>query len=128
MSRNVFLILVEFGQSRERAALDLLIPTLQRAFPGATLRTVVVDNALAGEPDRAIDRACDRVSGDNTLREFSGWDRGLAWLDERGALEPESIVVLANDTVVRAEKRERVRSLAADRARTAADGALVGWV
>ena len=81
MTPDVFLVLVEYGQSRERAALDLLIPTLQRVFPGATVRTVVVDNALAGAPDCAIDRACDRVSGDNTLHEFSGWDRGLAWLD-----------------------------------------------
>lgn len=128
MNRDVYLVLVEFGQAHERAALDLLLPTLHRVFRGATLRTVVVDNALAGNQECAIDRWCDRVSGDNTLREFSGWDRGLAWLDERGALEPESIVVLANDTVARAEKHERVRDLPADRVRAAADGALVGWV
>jgi GT2 family glycosyltransferase len=131
MSPDVHLVLVEFGQARERAALDLLIPTLQRVFPGATLRTVVVDNALAGTPDCAIDRACDRISGDNTLREFSGWDRGLAWLDARRTLAPDSIVVLANDTVVRADKHDRVRDLPADRVRAAADGAdgaLVGWV
>ncbi|MBI3400179.1 MAG: glycosyltransferase [Acidobacteria bacterium] len=128
MTPGVFLVLVEHGQARERAALGLLIPALQRVFPGANVRTVVVDNARAGEPDRAIDRTCDRVSGDNTLHEFSGWDRGLAWLDARCELKPESIVVLANDTVARADKRGWVQSLTADRARAAADGALVGWV
>ncbi|MBI3490876.1 MAG: glycosyltransferase [Acidobacteria bacterium] len=128
MTPDVFLVLVEYGQAHERAALDLLIPALQRVFPGATLRAVVVDNALSGEPDCAIDRASDRVSGDNTLHEFSGWDRGLAWLDARGALEPKSIVVLANDTVARTDKRERVQNLTTDRVRPAADGALIGWV
>jgi hypothetical protein len=120
-TREVSLVLVEFGQSRERAALDLLVPTLQRIFPAAALRTVVVDNALAGDPDCAIGHACDRVSD-------SGWDRGLAWLDARGGLAPESIVVLANDTVVRAEKHDRVRDLPADRVGAAADRALIGWV
>jgi hypothetical protein len=127
-TREAFLVLVEFGQSREQAALDLLVPTLQRVFPAATLHTVVVDNALAGDPDCSIGRACDRVSGCNTLREFSGWDRGLAWLDARCGHAPESIVVLANDTVVRAEKYDRVRDLPADRVRAAAEHALVGWV
>lgn len=128
MTPDVFLVLVEHGQARERAALGLLIPALQRVFPGANVRTVVVDNALAGEPDCAIDRTCDRVSGDNTLHEFSGWDRGLAWLDARSEVKPESIVVLANDTVARADKHRRVQRLAADRVRAAADGALVGWI
>jgi hypothetical protein len=127
-TREVSLVIVEFGQSRERAVLDLLVPALQRVFPGATLRTVVVDNALAGDPDYAIGPACHRVSGRNALREFSGWDLGLAWLDARGGHVPESIVVLANDTIVRAEKRDRVRDLPADRVRAAADRALIGWV
>jgi glycosyltransferase involved in cell wall biosynthesis len=92
------------------------------------LRTVVVDNALARTTDSAIDDVTDRIGGDNTLREFSGWDRGLAWLEERRALRPQSVIVLANDTVAREDKRERLLGLTAERARAAADGALVGWV
>jgi glycosyltransferase involved in cell wall biosynthesis len=128
MTPDVYLVLVEFGQSRERAALDLLVPLLQRAFPGAALRIVVVDNALAGTPDHVIDELTNRISGDNTLREFSGWDRGLAWLEERCRLGPQSIIVFANDTVVREDKRARLSGLTAERARATADGALIGWV
>jgi hypothetical protein len=128
MTRDVSLVFVEFGQSHEQAALDLLTPMLQRVLPDASLRTVIVDNARSGEPDHAIDRACDRISGDNSLREFSGWDRGLGWLDRRHAPAPESIVVLANDTVVRAEKHDRVRDIPGDRVAAASRGALVGWV
>jgi hypothetical protein len=129
LAGQVSLVLVEFGQSRERAALELLVPTLQRVFSGMSLCVVVVDNAVDGEADAAIGDACHRVSGCNRLREFSGWDRGLAWLDARYGRVPESIVVLANDTVARAEKRERVRDLPVRRVAAAASGgALVGLV
>jgi hypothetical protein len=128
MTREVYLVLVEFGRTHERAALDLLTSTLHRVFPGASVRSVVVDNALAGNLEFKIARELDRVSGDNTLREFSGWDRGIAWLERRYGPAPESIVVLANDTVVRADKHDRVRDIPADRAAAASNGALVGWI
>ena len=128
MARDVYLVLVEFGHMHERAAIELLIPMLHRVFPGAIVRTVVVDNALAGRTDFEIGHELDRVSGDNTLREFSGWDRGLAWIERRYGPATGSIVVLANDTVVRADKHDRVRDIPADRAMAAANGALVGWI
>ena len=126
--REVYLVLLELGQQHEQAALELLIPTLHRVFPRATLRSAIVDNALIGECEIEIGRGIDRLSGDNTLREFSGWDRGIAWLERRYAPVPESIVVLANDTVVREDKRDRVRDIPADRVEAASRGALVGWV
>jgi glycosyltransferase involved in cell wall biosynthesis len=128
MPREIYLVLLEFGQTHEQPALDLLIPTVHRLFPGAGVRTVVVDNARSGHLEQAIDTEIARVSGDNRLREFSGWDRGMAWLARRYAPAPGSIVVLANDTVVRPEKHDRVRDTPADRAAAAFNGALVGWV
>ncbi len=128
MKTDVYLVLAEFGQRRERAALDLLIPTLHRLFPGATVRSAVVDNALDGDIEAEIDREVDRMRGDNTLHEFSGWDRGIAWLQRRYGPQPGSVLVLANDTVVRADKHERVRDMPADRLAAASEGALVGWV
>ena len=125
---DVFLALVEFGRANEQAALALLIPMLRRVFPGATVRGAVIDNALAGDAEFDVDEGLQRLSGDNTLHEFSGWDRGIAWLERRYAPAPHSIFVLANDTVVRGDKHDRVRDLPADRAAAAARGALVGWV
>lgn len=125
---NVFLVLAEFGRTHEQAALDLLVPTLQRLFPGAMVRGAIVDNARAGEADAAIGDGLVRVSGDNTVREFSGWDCGIAWLQHRHAPAPDSIVVLANDSVVREDKRDRVRGVPEDRGAAAACGALAGWI
>jgi len=128
MKHEIYLVLVELGQVREQAALELLIVTLRRIFPNVIVRGAVVDNALAGDVEVEIGDGLTRLGGDNTLREFSGWDRGIAWLARRYAPAPDAIVVLANDTVVRADKHDRVRDLPADRATAATEGALVGWI
>ena len=123
-----WLVLVAFGPTHERPALELLLATLHRVRPGTPIRTVVVDNARAGGADLEIDRGVTRISGDNTLREFSGWDRGLEWLERRFGPAPDSLIVLANDTVARPEKRQYVGS---GFSRTIADcsiDALAGWV
>jgi hypothetical protein len=125
---EVFLVLAEFGQTREQPSLELLLPTLRCLFPDAIVRGAVVDNSLTGDAEEAIGDGLARLSGDNTLHEFSGWDRGIAWLEQRRAPSPDSIFVLANDTVVREDKRDRVRGLPVDRAAEAARGSLVGWV
>lgn len=128
MASDLFLVLVEFGRQHEEAALALLAPMLRRLFPAAPLRAVVVDNAATGDADGSIEPCVNRVSGDNSLREFSGWDRGIEWLERRYEAARDSVFVLANDTVVRADKRIRVRDLPADRAAAVAQGALVGWI
>jgi hypothetical protein len=128
MTPPVYLVLVEFGQQREQTALSLLAAILDRVCPGAAVRTVIVDNALERDVDREIGPGCHRVKGDNTLREFSGWDRGIEWLDRMYAPAPHSIFALANDTVVRADKHDRVRDLPADRLAAVSRGALVGWI
>jgi hypothetical protein len=130
MTAEIYLVLVEFGQQHERAALNLLIPTLHRLFPAAIVRVAVVDNSMSMSNDLEfqIERQVDRVSGDNSLREFSGWDRGIAWLEQRYTPPAESMFVLANDTVVRKDKHDRVRDLPADRVSAASHGALVGWI
>jgi hypothetical protein len=128
MKEEIYLALVEFGQQREQAALDLLVPTLRRVCPGALVRTVVLDNALDNTAEVEIDHDLHRVPGDNTLREFSGWDAGIAWLEKYYEPDPASILVLANDTVVRTDKHDRVRDLPPDRIAAVSRGALVGWI
>jgi hypothetical protein len=132
MKPEIYLVLLEFGRRHEQASLDLLISTLGRVCPGATPRTVIVDNALDGRmgPTVAVELEHDihRVSGDNTMHEFSGWDLAITWLEQRYAPAPASIVVLANDTIVRADKHDRVRDMPADRVAAASRGALVGWI
>jgi len=128
MKPAVYVAFVEFGQQDEQAALDLLLPMLGRVCPGSVAQTAIVDNALDVDAEIEIGRGLHRLNGDNTLHEFSGWDRGLAWLEQRYAPAPDSFVVLANDTVVRSDKHDRVRDMPPDRVAAASRGALVGWI
>jgi hypothetical protein len=125
---DVALVLVEFGRHGERDALDLLLAAVRRAFPRSRAGAVVVDNADEGEGETAIASDIYRIAGDNSLHEFSGWDRGLAWLERRTPLATDTIVVLANDTVARVDKRQHVCELPVDRLAAVRHGALVGWV
>ncbi len=133
MSRDVWLLLLVFGERHERASRELAEAMIARAF-GVEPRVVIVDNQLGGRVEQQLDRRADRISGDNTTREFSGWDRGLEWMDAAlrsahdRAHDADPIVVVANDTIVRDDKAPRIHALAPARAALASRGALVGWV
>jgi glycosyltransferase involved in cell wall biosynthesis len=114
MTREVRILLVTFGHEHEQAARALLTTTAARLFPGAAIDVTVVDNA---SPE-----------GDNRVGEFSGWDRGLSLCGAALKGCPPTIVILANDTVVRPEKRARVEATPMRCAKAAADGALAGLV
>jgi hypothetical protein len=125
---DVYLVLLTFGPAHEQAALDLLLPMITRVCPDAAVRTVIVDNALDGESETAVDAACARIAGDNDMREFSGWDRGLEWVHRRHAPAKDALIVLANDTVVRPDKCQHVRDVPRESVAAARRGALVGWI
>jgi hypothetical protein len=128
MAREIQVALLTFGRRHEQELLSLVREGLGRAFPGARLRVVVVDNRLGGRVEIQLDAGADRISGDNRSREFSGWERGLAWLESASASSPETMMVLANDTLVRPDKIDRIRTLSADQVAAAERGAVVGWV
>lgn len=59
-------------------------------------RVIVVFNGATPPPDPAP--GVVHVAGDNSLREFSGWDRGLATATELGFLRDAKLAIFANDT------------------------------
>ena len=59
---------------------------------------LVIDNALPSTTPARITGDLAVIAGDNANREFSGWDRGLRWLEDHRRSSPNDVVVLANDT------------------------------
>jgi hypothetical protein len=123
MAREAWAVLVTFGAAHRDAALEALREVAARF--GATLRGVVVDNALEGRFEIELDSAFTCVSGDNSSREFSGWDRGLAWLESAHRLGSDDNLFLANDTLHRSYGRGWLDGFSAARA---VGGSLLGWV
>ena len=56
---------------------------------------VVSNNSFLGLP---TDDDIIRVAGDNSLREFSGWDKGISTARNFGLLNNSRLVIFANDT------------------------------
>src|SRR5579859_834348 len=123
MARDLYAVLVTLGPAHRAGALEELRRTASRLCPGATLKGVVVDNALGGNLEIELDGAFTCVSGDNSQHEFSGWDRGLAWLDARFGAAGGDLVLLGNDTLHRSYGRAWLDGFSPPRlARTLAGG------
>ncbi len=129
MAPSVAAVLVGVGVEHAAPALAELRRVIDRALPGARSTTAVVDNALAGDVEQVIDPSATRISGDNRQREFTGWDRGLAWLAATGALARAQVLVLANDTLHRSYGARWLEDFTQARVEAAlAAGALLGWI
>jgi hypothetical protein len=102
---DVWLALVAFGAAQRDQAIGHLHRVAARIRPGARVRGVVVDNALEGDFERELDDGVTLISGDNRAREFSGWDRGLAWLESAHRLRGDDLILVGNDTLHRSYGR-----------------------
>ncbi len=92
---QIFLI---YGQKNLDSGITSLDNFSNRVFPKHHRTTLVVDNKpLGGSNDRSRPEL-NIIQGDNSNREFSGWDTGIGLLEEKGKLSDTTTIVLANDT------------------------------
>lgn len=94
---------LEYGPVHRQQSIEMLARLRQQlAGNGNRVSLVIVDNASssAQEPYQTagFESAC-MTGGDNSNREFSGWDKGIAATLSRG-VQPD-IWVFSNDTVAR---------------------------
>ncbi|EPR37196.1 hypothetical protein dsx2_1139 [Desulfovibrio sp. X2] len=80
------------------AAQALRERVLARVLPGTGWRVTVVDNALPGDFHGRTPEGWALLGGDNSLKEFSGWEKALAVLDAGQSWQPAIPVLLVNDT------------------------------
>lgn len=75
-----------------------IAPTL---FPHHQLRYLIVDNAIENDFELQVSSDCDRIGGDNRVREFTGYQKGLEWIAGRHPVDDLTPVLFANDTFFR---------------------------
>ncbi len=75
---RVLSILVRYGTDRYASAIEDIGDMFSRQMPGIEHRTIVVDNALPASHRQATSERMLLIGGNNTAREFSGWDCGIA--------------------------------------------------
>jgi len=97
-AQPVYIIYLEFTAHHRESSLPVLLSLAARLLPGCEPELVIVDNGSARDSDVVPYPNATCIAGDNSSREFSGMDRGVAWLKAQRKLAPDAIVILANDT------------------------------
>jgi hypothetical protein len=69
-----------------------------RLFPVSRTFFLAIDNAACAATPARSEAGETFLAGDNTNREFSGWDRGLHWLRSNREVSPNDVIILTNDT------------------------------
>lgn len=127
--RDLFAVFLQYTDTHQRQGLEVLRDIIRRAFPAFRPRIVVVDNALAEDERRELSENTVLLGGDNTCREFSGWDKGLEWIEKQFSPSPDSVLILANDTLVGDPNMHLFLALNGDDALRHIDaGRLLGYV
>ena len=102
---------------------------VERLFPQHLPSFVIVDNKLDQRQEKQLAPNVNLISGDNSCREFSGYDRGLTWHESFGEIDPSTPVVIANDTFHHHYGDNYLRLFTPERlTRTLENKGLLGWV
>jgi len=129
MTPKVHTVYVEFTDRFQHDGLGILTPWVNRVLPGLSPEFLVVDNALAGDIEVSVEENVTLVSGDNSSREFSGLDTGVAWFAANRDLNDGDVFVLANDTFHRSYGTGYLDLFSPNKVRVSlARGRIVGYV
>ncbi|MCM8813384.1 MAG: hypothetical protein NC924_05535 [Candidatus Omnitrophica bacterium] len=126
---NVYAVYVQYGAEHQQSGAETLENFLHTAFPQKKVETVIVDNALTHETEFWRRAHLNIISGDNRCREFSGYERGIDWVERAFALRDEDTLIIANDTFHRSYGKEYLAWFIPEIVEMAlADGKIVGYM
>ena len=107
MPDKIFIIFLIYGEKFKDQGLLKLSDIVSRMFPSLEANFIVVDNALPMEYKKN-ENGVLTIGGDNSLWEFSGWDRGIRYLDSHFDNKTKSLILFANDTFYRRTYKDGV--------------------
>jgi hypothetical protein len=129
MNPCVHVVYQEYTDRFQQEGLGILAPWVARVLPGLPVDFVVVDNAVQRAVESSLTDNVTLVNGDNSSREFSGLDRGVAWFAANRILGDDDVFVLANDTFHRSYGTDYLDRFSPNKVRRSlAQGRIVGHV
>jgi hypothetical protein len=103
---EIFVVFLEYTPAHRESGRRVLERVLERVFSRHLVRQVIVDNAYERDEDVPPAEGADTIAGDNSSREFSGFDVGIAHLQRKYHPLPRSVFLLVNDTFHRSYGQE----------------------
>lgn len=129
MKTCVHVVYVECEERFRQEGLSTLTSWVGRVLPGHPVDYVVVNNAMQHAVESSLADNVTLVKGDNSSREFSGLDRGVAWFEANRLLNDGDVFVLANDTFYRSYGADYLDNFSPESVRKSlARGRIVGYV
>lgn len=95
---SIFVIGLSYGQENVVPMLAVADMFCKKNFPDYKIEHVIVDNKISTFYEKA-GSAGTLISGDNSYFEFSGWERGIAYINNKFSPSPKDICILVNDTI-----------------------------
>lgn len=92
---TIYVFFLEYTQTHEKEGLGILRAHADRIFPNFKKKYIVIDNAIGVDPPQSNPEYL-RIAGDNSTREFSGWDKAIKRFGPE--IQENDLIILANDT------------------------------
>ena len=93
----VYIIYLQFTGSHFTSAFDIMKAKVLSKIEFVNWRWITIDNSISGDVEIVKNQHFHLISGDNSAREFSGFDKGVKYLNRLNP-RPNDIVIFANDT------------------------------
>lgn len=101
MPNKIVVLFLVFGDAHRESGLRVIRQILTRMFPEIPVDFLVIDNAVPpfnSSAKHALSRDVLLLPGDNSLWEFSGWDKGTKYVLENISFSKDDVFLYVNDT------------------------------
>jgi len=96
--KRIFILLLAYGMEYCQAAIKNLESLLPRILPkGYTFKYIIIDNAQQ-ENKVSLSNNNVLISGNNSFSEFSGWQKGLNFLESKLLHAKDDLILFVNDS------------------------------
>jgi hypothetical protein len=98
MSDKLYIIYLIYTEQHRDSGIKLLRKFIARIFPKHQIEFIVVENKCDFPAEFQFETDATQINGDNTVREFTGFECGLEWAMKRKGAKPSDTIILVNDT------------------------------
>lgn len=95
---KIWCLYLVFGEKHIETGLYELKKLINKLFHNENYKIIIINNAENDRKIVDIDFNTVLIEGDNSNREFSGWDRGFKYLSEIAKPSLNDAIIIANDT------------------------------
>ena len=103
---DLYIPYAQFSDEHQNQGLSIIKKFAHRLFGGHALQILIIDNSIPEGFEKELANNCHLIAGDNSSWDFSGWDKGVEWIQSAFAPKADSIFLFANDTFYRSYGKE----------------------